>query len=84
MGEEGLTHCLAPTVLDENKLRITTLDHSEFPSDAVGDVFSGAWDESVLGFHHFDFLNACTASITIIGKYILVEEVDALDRFLRR
>ena len=58
MGER-LTHCLAPTVMHENQLRISTLGHSESPSNTIGDVFSAAWNESKLGFHHFDFLNAC-------------------------
>lgn len=56
----GLTHCLAPTIMNENELRIPALDHSEFPSDAIGNIFSRARGESELGFHHFDFLNVCT------------------------
>ena len=53
-----LTDCLAPTVVYENELRISTLDQSEFPSDTTGYILSGTWNESILGFHYFDLLNA--------------------------
>jgi len=53
-----LTHCLGSTVVDEGELRIPALNHSKFPSDAVGNGLPGAWDESEFGFHYFDLLNA--------------------------
>jgi len=40
MGEKELTHSLTPTVVDENELRVPSFDHSELPSDAIGNVFS--------------------------------------------
>ena len=51
----GLTHCLAATIVDENELRIPTLDQSEFLSGTTGDILSGAWGEHMLRFHYFNF-----------------------------
>ena len=72
---------MAPTIVDENELRIPALHQSEFPSDAIGNIFSRAWDESELGFHHFNFLNAYPRSI--IHVYILAEKVDVLGHSLQ-
>jgi hypothetical protein len=55
----GLTHCLAPAIVNEDKLGIPAFGHSEFPSDAIGGGFPRARDESVFAFHCFDLLNAC-------------------------
>ena len=59
---KGLTHCLAPTIVYEDELRVPALGHPEFTSDAIGYSFSGAWNESKLGFHHFNLLNARVTS----------------------
>ena len=48
---------MVATVVDENELRILTLDQSEFLSDTTGDILSGAWGEPTLGFHYFGLLN---------------------------
>jgi hypothetical protein len=56
MGKE-LTQRLTPTIVCEDEVRIPALGHPEPPSDAVGYGFPGAWNESKLGFHHFNLLN---------------------------
>ena len=48
---------MVATVVDENELRILTLDLSEFLSDTTGDILSGPWGEPTLGFHYFGLLN---------------------------
>jgi len=56
----------------EDELGIPALYHSKLPSDTIGNILSGAWDESKLRFHHFDFLTCVPKSTT--GYNILMEQ----------